>query len=425
MDSDTSSWSAWTIVNYVLVTWYCFMFGLSLFGQYIGQSRYNNQPKPKSSKLSTSEAEGVSIIRPLKGVDLELEANLRSSFIQNYPKFEVIFSVASAKDPAIKIVEKLRKEYQHVDSRLIVGDHPVGINPKINNMLESYKTAKYDILWVLDSNVHVDRDTLGRSVDQLMLPGIGLVHHLPIAVQPANYAAEIEQTFLDTNHAKMYLAINGVGIASCVMGKSNLYRRSDLDRVGGLEKFGKYMAEDNIIGEALWHQGLRHRMSADVACQALGPISIGGYCARRARWVRLRKYIVTAATLVEPITESIVCGIMGAFGFYNVFNIPMPIFFAVHWTWWFINDCVLYRTLVSASSLHTLDAQKPLPFLHFLRAWISREVLALPLYLYAMAGTRISWRDQEYRCISDGTAVAIPNNKNSSSTALLSATQQD
>jgi len=85
------------------------------------QSRYNNQPKPKSSKLSTSEAEGVSIIRPLKGVDLELEANLRSSFIQNYPKFEVIFSVASAKDPAIEVVEKLRKEYQHVDSRLIVG----------------------------------------------------------------------------------------------------------------------------------------------------------------------------------------------------------------------------------------------------------------------------------------------------------------
>ncbi|KAG2190236.1 hypothetical protein INT46_006316 [Mucor plumbeus] len=392
---------------------------------YTRQSRYNNRPKPKSSKLSASEAEGVSIIRPLKGVDLELEANLISSFIQNYPKFEIIFSVASEKDPAIKIVEKLKREYHHVDSRLIIGDHQVGINPKINNMVESYKTAKYDIVWVLDSNVHVDRDTLGRSVDQLMLPGIGLVHHLPIAVQPANYAAEIEQIFLDTNHAKMYLAINGVGIASCVMGKSNLYRRSDLDRVGGLEKFGKYMAEDNIIGEALWHQGLRHRMSADVACQALGPISIQGYCARRARWVRLRKYIVTAATLVEPITESVVCGIMGAFGFSYIFNIPMPLFFAIHWTWWFINDCILYRTLVGASSLHTLDAQKPLPFLKFLRAWISREVLALPLYLYAMAGTKISWRDQEYRCISDGTAIAISNNNKDSSTTALLTSQQD
>lgn len=274
-------------------------------------------------------------------------------------------------------------------------------------MIESYRTAKYNIIWVLDSNVHVDKNTLGRSVDQLMLPGIGLVHHLPIAVQPGDYAAEIEQTFLDTNHAKMYLAINGVGIASCVMGKSNLYRRSDLDKVGGLEKFGKYMAEDNIIGEALWHQGLRHRMSADTACQALGPISIKSYCARRARWVRLRKYIVTAATLVEPITESIVCGIMGAIGFNHLFGVSILAFLAVHWTWWFTNDFLLYRTLVKSSSLHTLNAQKPLKFVNFLRAWISREVLALPLYLYAMAGTKIMWRDREYRCISDGTALAI------------------
>jgi ceramide glucosyltransferase len=289
-------------------------------------------------------------------------------------------------------------------------------------MIESYRTAKYNIIWVLDSNVHVDKDTLGRSVDQLMLPGIGLVHHLPIAVQPANYAAEIEQTFLDTNHAKMYLAINGVGIASCVMGKSNLYRRSDLDKVGGLEKFGKYMAEDNIIGEALWHQGLRHRMSADTACQALGPISLKNYCARRARWVRLRKYIVTAATLVEPITESIVCGIMGAVGFNHVFGTSIPVFLTVHWTWWFINDFLLYRTLVRSSSLHTLNAQKPLEFLHFLRAWISREVLALPLYLYAMAGTKISWRDQEYRCISDGTAVAISSTSSKMNSGEDSAT---
>lgn len=55
-------------------------------------------------------------------MDLELEANLRSSFIQNYPKFEIIFSVASPQDPAIKIVNELRKEFHHVDSRLIIGE---------------------------------------------------------------------------------------------------------------------------------------------------------------------------------------------------------------------------------------------------------------------------------------------------------------
>lgn len=87
------------------------------------QSRYRRKPRPISSKLSSSDAQGVSIIRPLKGVDLELERNLRSSFVQNYPKFEIIFSVASPKDPAIPIVNKLIKEFaSSVDSRLIIGN---------------------------------------------------------------------------------------------------------------------------------------------------------------------------------------------------------------------------------------------------------------------------------------------------------------
>ncbi|KAF7720947.1 hypothetical protein EC973_005739 [Apophysomyces ossiformis] len=372
------------------------------------QKRYRRKPNPISAKLPAEDAPGVSILRPLRGLDLELGENLRSSFEQQYPKFEIIFSVASTDDPAIPVVQR------GTEADVQTGDRQIGINPKVNNMVESYRTAKYDIVWILDSNVHVDRDTLGRSVDMLMQPGIGLVHHLPVAVLPSSYAAEIEHVFLDTNHAKMYLAINAVGVASCVMGKSNLYRRSDLDRVGGLEAFANYMAEDNIIGEALWGMGLRHCMSADSACQVLGRLSPLEYCRRRARWVRIRKYIVTAATLTEPFTESIVCGVMGAWGSYVLFGISFWAFFGIHWLAWFLNDYALYRILVATSSFRSRRvtqptcSQQPVRFLRFCRAWLAREILALPLYLYAMFGTEILWRDQSYRCLSDGTAVAMP-----------------
>ncbi|OAD69867.1 glycosyltransferase family 21 protein [Phycomyces blakesleeanus NRRL 1555(-)] len=388
----------------VCVVWYAFMIGLSILGHYVGYSRYTKKPPPRSPFLEN--APGVSILRPLKGVDLELESNLRSSFEQNYPTFELIFSVASPNDPAVPVVERLMTEYKKIPSRLIVGDKQVGINPKVNNMVKSYEVAAHDILWILDSNVYVNQDTLGRSVDMLLEPGIGLVHHLPIAVQPQGYAAEVEQVFLDTNHAKMYLAINWVGIASCVMGKSNLYRRSDLDKAGGLGAFAKYMAEDNLVGEALWHQGLRHRMSADTACQALGKIRPLEYCRRRARWVRLRKYIVTAATLTEPFTESIVCGLLGALGFRVWWDLSMPLFFAVHWLAWFTNDYLLYRTLILASSTPVQQTQ-PMHFKRFICGWLSREISALPLYLYAMLGNEITWRDQRYRCVTSGTAVPV------------------
>ncbi|KAI8391505.1 glycosyl transferase family 21-domain-containing protein [Radiomyces spectabilis] len=427
-DTDNNHLNTWVLVlACILVAWHTFMVLLSLLGQYVGQTRYKQKLTPQTPQMALEHVPGVSILRPLKGIDLELEENLRSSFEQRYPKFEIIFSIASPNDPAIPIVERLMKEYKEVDSRLIIGDKCVGINPKINNMIESYHSAKHDIIWILDSNVRVDRDTMGRSVDLLLEPGIGLVHHLPIAVDPASYAAEVEQVFLDTNHAKMYLAINWVGVASCVMGKSNLYRRSDLDKVGGLEAFGKYMAEDNLVGEALWHQGLRHRMSSDTACQVLGPISPKGYCARRARWVRLRKYIVTAATLTEPFTESIVCGLLGALGYRLLFGISAVQFFLVHWSLWFVNDLWLFRTLNGAAPDHRLRQPIPAPFAYgkFLRAWLSREVLALPLYMYAMFGTQIAWRDQQYRCLSDGTAVAISSDDTFHTTALLTNSIND
>ena len=36
---------------------------------------------------------------------------------------------------------------------LHVGASAVGVNPKINNMLDGYNAAKYEILWISDSSV--------------------------------------------------------------------------------------------------------------------------------------------------------------------------------------------------------------------------------------------------------------------------------
>lgn len=71
--------------------------------------------------MPADQVPGVSIIRPLKGVDCNLFENLSCSFRQDYPKFELIFSVASEYDPAIKVVKKLLKKFPKVDVRLILG----------------------------------------------------------------------------------------------------------------------------------------------------------------------------------------------------------------------------------------------------------------------------------------------------------------
>ncbi|KAF9939190.1 hypothetical protein BGZ65_011269 [Modicella reniformis] len=164
------------------------------------RSRYSRPlRRSKSSQLSKEEAPGVSIIRPLRGNDCNMYENLASSFRQDYPRFEIIFSVAQANDPAITVVQDLMEKFPKVDARLIIGERNVGINPKINNMVRSYESAKHDILWVLDSNVYVDPGCMGRSVDKMLQPGVGLVHHLPFGVKPQTLGSELELMFLNTD----------------------------------------------------------------------------------------------------------------------------------------------------------------------------------------------------------------------------------
>lgn len=64
-------------------------------------------------------------------------------------------------------MEKLRLAYPHVDSRLLIGAREIGVNPKVNNLSRGFEEAKYDIVWVVDSNIYSDPGCLGRSVDEL------------------------------------------------------------------------------------------------------------------------------------------------------------------------------------------------------------------------------------------------------------------
>lgn len=268
-------------------------------------------------------------------------------------------------------------------------------------MIRGYNAAKYDIIWILDSNVYVNPGCMGRSVNALMTPGIGLVHHLPCGVRAQTYGSRLEEAFLNTAHSKMYITINKVAVASCIIGKSNMFRKSDLAHLGGLEYYGKFMSEDNIMGVGLWEKGLRHSMTTDLAYQTLGSLSVPDYFKRRARWIRIRKYTVVAATLFEPFTESILNGLLAAWAISRFLGTSIPLFLVVHYSVWIASDWMIVTTLDPATR------QEPM---RFLRAWVVRELCALPLWLYAMAGSTVEWRGKSFWLNRDGTVtVARPN----------------
>ncbi|KAJ7275207.1 glycosyltransferase family 21 protein [Mycena haematopus] len=404
--------------------WYAALWAIGILGCSAARKRYRLRPRSPLAVAPVSSVPGVSILRPLKGLDTNLYENLESTFTQEYPNYELLLSVADERDQALPVARELMIKYPSVNCRIVIGEEVVGVNPKVNNLVRSYRQAAHDILWVIDSNVAVHPGTLARSVDALIgppspAPGkrrIALVHHVPFAVvTEPRIGSRIEEAFLNTNHAKMYIAINTAAVDSCVMGKSNLYRRSDLERVNGslkpigplntsatqpgphgLQAFGRFLAEDNMIASALWHElGDRHDLSCDVARNAVGNMSLLDYVWRRVRWIRVRKHMVFAATLLEPFTESVVLSIICAASLGYLFGVPYWTSICIHFAIWVYVDLDVYTSL----------AGHPLPSdirWQFMTAWAARELMALPIFLFAIFGNEVSWRGRAYRVLRNG-----------------------
>ncbi|QRW00262.1 glycosyltransferase family 21 protein [Ceratobasidium sp. AG-Ba] len=433
LDASETVSMMWTVLACAGIGWYAILWTVVLVGWISVRRRYTIRPRsPLSSPPPPDNPEsvpGVSILRPLKGLDPNLYENLESTFQQEYPqeRFEILFCVADPEDQALGVVNELLAKYPHVNAKAVVGERVIGVNPKVNNLMEAYDRAEHDILWVLDSNIWSAPGTLARSVDALTqdcTPRIGLVHHVPFVPPSAPlmaWGARVEAAFLNTTHAKMYVAINTVAIESCVMGKSNMYRRSDVARVNaslkphppispaprfgspsenqtGLAAFGKFLAEDAMLGSALWHElGVRHSLSCDVALNTLPPtMPLSAYIARRVRWIRVRKAMVLIATLLEPLTEGLTAGVLAAWSVRHL-GLPVPwfIFMSLHFSAWLLLDLQVYSAL----------ATHPVPndqIMAFCIAWVLREVLAFPIWLRAVVGSEVEWRGTKYQMRKNG-----------------------
>jgi ceramide glucosyltransferase len=74
----------------------------------------------------------VTILKPLCGGEPGLYENLRSFCTQDYPRFEVIFGVRDAADPACAVVARLIEEFSSPPIRLIVDPKLHGSNRKVS-----------------------------------------------------------------------------------------------------------------------------------------------------------------------------------------------------------------------------------------------------------------------------------------------------
>src|SRR6185295_19116392 len=99
---------------------------------------------------------GITVLKPLKGLDIELYANLATLCHQRYAApVQLIFGVADHDDPAIGVVRRLQREFPTLDILLVIDERVYGTNYKVSNLYNMYREAKHEVIVLADSDIQV------------------------------------------------------------------------------------------------------------------------------------------------------------------------------------------------------------------------------------------------------------------------------
>ncbi|CAF1018248.1 unnamed protein product [Adineta steineri] len=389
------------IFCYLLVGGWIFLVTFHLLGLCYGYYKFHRRTVSNNLK----ELPGISIIKPLTCIDSNLYENLKTFFNIKYPRYEILFCVQEHNNDLINMVEGLRAQYPHVESQLFVGSQQYSPgdelsksettdikNPKIFNMLSAYEKAQYPLFLISDSGLMMREDTL-YDMALCMMDDVGLVHQMPFTCDRKGFAGSVEKVYFGTQHARMYMTINFIGI-NCVTGMSCLIRKETIDRVGGLKAFGNYIAEDYYIAYEVAKQGWKIRVAPIPALQNSGDYSLSIWIERMIRWCKLRMRLSPLA-YIEPLQECFSSAILAGIVTNYLFEWNALVVAACHILLWFLFDYFMLR----------ITQGGPLPFskFEFAIAWLVRELSSFYIYFKAFTGSStIRWRGKEYR-LGSGT----------------------
>lgn len=319
----------------------------------------------------------VTVLKPLCGTDPGLRENLESFFRQDHPRFELVFGVTDAADPALDVVRDLTRKYPRVCTRTIVHAGEGALNPKVNNLLGMLPHARHDLVLLSDSNVLAPRHYVREMASVHDPERPGLVTNLFVGIGERSLGAALENVGLSGFVAAGVALPTALGDAVLV-GKSVLFSRGELARLGGLRRFSDVLAEDFVMAQTFVHGGRTIAVAPTVLANVTGNMTVRATFARQLRWSMLRCRAIPLAHALEPVASPLAL-------------LPLAWWLMGPWAlaWAFalltLRDVGGWLVLRGPTSWHLPLLLSPL-----------RELLALGVWCAAPLKRHVAWRGKRF-----------------------------
>ncbi len=225
--------------------------------------------------------QGISILKPLCGVEDSLPGNLNAFAQLPYAPYELLLGVESRQDPAFELAQMVSRRWPHVKTVLREGEP--GCNPKVNQLCTLARHARYNILLISDSGIRPARDYLDEMSAMFEDPRVGLATNVYAGTDHQTLGALFDNLHMATNSAQHLAAKKLLG-KDYVMGGSQALRREVLNQLGGFERYKDVLAEDYLIGRDVAALGWQVETGRLPVFNTSPRRTVGSFYERFARW---------------------------------------------------------------------------------------------------------------------------------------------
>ncbi len=343
-----------------------------------------NHLRRRSSERSLSPdfQPPVSILKPLRGLDPNTFEAFVSQATQNYPDFELLFGVADESDPAIPQVQRLQQLFPQVPIFLVIGHEPLA-NGKTAVLARLAQSARHPIWIINDSDIKVPHNYLAQVVGPLHDPSIGLVTCLYRA-RAHTLPALWEAIGISTDFMPSTLVAQLIGVREFGLGSTIAFRAADLQKFGGFETIGDYLADDYQLAKHITQTGRRALLSTLSVETSLGDATWGGSWQHQLRWGRTIRSSKGGGYAGLPITQA---GLWILLALLAGFKLVALLLLALR----------LASALIS--SLWVLRSFQTARLFWLAPLW---DIYSFTVWLAAYAGREVRWRDRILHIDSQG-----------------------
>jgi ceramide glucosyltransferase len=357
--------------------------GLALAGA-LRRKKLLAERKPYSGDLPL-----VSVLKPVHGLEPQLDRNFESFFLQDYPpeRFELLFCARHEDDPALKLAREIAAKYPEVRTRILTSGEPPWANAKVYSMLKLVEAAQHETVVITDSDIEVAPDYLRRVATPLTEARVGMVTCIYRGVPTGGLWSRMEALGMSVEMTSGVLIADMLEGMKFALGPTMATRKDVIAKIGGIAQLAGFCADDFILGNQAAAAGYEVILSDYVVDHIVLNRNAASSWRHQVRWMKSTRFSRPKGHFGTGLTFAMPFGIIGFIAGALMQNWLLA--------WALLGWAVLNRMIQSAVIGWAIaDDSRALS-----ACWLYplRDLLGFMLWCASYGSSTIEWRGETYR----------------------------